>query len=66
MEAEFTYEQREEFGLEFDHGTKKKIMGENAAELYDIDIEEQKEKLAEDAISAEFDLGDQYGSATAD
>ena len=66
MEAELTPEQRDEFGLELTHDVKKKIIGENAAELYDIDIEEQKEKLANDAISAEFDLEDQYGGATAD
>lgn len=66
MEAELTDDQRDEYGLEFDLETKRKVMGENAAELYDVDIEEQKKKLADDAISAEFDLGDQYGGATAD
>jgi predicted TIM-barrel fold metal-dependent hydrolase len=66
MEAELTPEQRDEFGVELTHDIKKKIIGENAAELYDIDIEDQKEKLANDAISAEFDLEDQYGGATAD
>ena len=66
MEAELTPEQRDEFGVELTHDVKKKIIGENAAELYDIDIEERKQQFADDEISAEFDLGDQYTGATAD
>ena len=66
MEAELTSEQRDEFGVELTHDVKKKIIGENAAELYDIDIEERKQELADDEITAEFDLEDQYSGATAD
>lgn len=35
----------EETGVTFDMNVKKKILGENAARLYNIDIEAQKEKL---------------------
>lgn len=67
MNAEMTQGQREEFGVELTPEVKKKFMGENAAELYDIDIDEKKEKLKNDNISAEFDLRDQYESgATTD
>ncbi len=65
MEAEMTPEQREEYGVELDLETKKKIMGENAARLYDIDIERQKEILRDDPISDEFGLVDQYGESAA-
>lgn len=67
MEAEMTPDQRQEFGVELDLDVKKKIMGENAAKLYDIDIERQKEILRGDGVSEEFGLADQYGeSAPAD
>ncbi|WP_129114920.1 amidohydrolase family protein [Halegenticoccus tardaugens] len=66
MEAELSPEQRKEYGVEFDHETKKKVMGENAAELYDIDLEERKRQLRDDAVSAEFGLGDADGEAAAD
>ena len=65
MEAEMTPEQREEYDVELDLETKKKIMGENAARLYDIDIERQKEILRDDPISDEFGLADQYGEGAA-
>jgi hypothetical protein len=42
-------------------------MGENIADLYDIDIEERKKTFQNDAISQEFGLGDSYGApASAD
>jgi hypothetical protein len=66
MNAELTPEQREEYGLEFDLETKKKVMGENAAELYDIDIEEKKAELRDDELSRRFDLGSRYERAAAD
>ncbi len=67
MEAEMTPDQRAEFGVELDIDVKKKIMGENAARLYDIDIERQKELLRDDGVSEQFGVADQYGkSATAD
>jgi len=60
MEAELTDEHAEEYGVEFGLEAKKKLMGENIAELYDIDIEERKEQLSTDAISQEFGLNDTY------
>ncbi len=66
MEAELTDEQRDEYGVELDLETKKKIMGENAADLYDIDIEERKEALRDDDISEQFGMDDQYEEAPAD
>lgn len=56
LNAELTQEQRDEFGVALTTDVKKKIMGENAARLYDIDIEERKETLQNDAISERFDL----------
>jgi hypothetical protein len=43
---------REEFGVELTPAVKRKIMGENAARLYGIDIEAQRAKLAGDDIGA--------------
>ncbi|WP_276998250.1 amidohydrolase family protein, partial [Haloquadratum walsbyi] len=63
METELSDEQVEEYGVEFDLEAKKKLMGENIAELYDIDIEERKKQLSTDAISQEFGLGDTYDAA---
>jgi predicted TIM-barrel fold metal-dependent hydrolase len=63
MNAELTQEQRDEYGVELTTDVMKKIMGENAAELYDIDIEEKKNELQNDAISQEFDLGDRETTA---
>jgi hypothetical protein len=45
----------------------RKIMGENAAELYDIDIDEKKRQLADDDVSDRFGLQNHYSEgATAD
>jgi hypothetical protein len=63
MEAELTAEHRAEYGVEFDIATKKKVMGENAADLYDIDVEERKRALRGDDISERFDLRDDYAAA---
>lgn len=63
MEAELTPEQRAEYGVELSPEVKRKIMGENAARLYDIDIEEKRERFTDDAISREFGLGDRYAAA---
>jgi hypothetical protein len=65
MNAELTPEQRDEYGVEFDLETKRKVMGENAAELYDIDIEAKKRAFRSDEISEEFGLGEQYGADAA-
>ena len=43
---------REEFGVELTPAIKRKIMGENAARLYGIDIEAHQAKLASDDIGA--------------
>ena len=67
MNTEFSEETVEEYGVEFDLEAKKKVMGENIAELYDIDIEERKKQFQNDAISQEFGLGESYGTpASAD
>jgi hypothetical protein len=67
MNTELSDEQVEEFGVQFDLEAKKKVMGENIADLYDIDIEERKKQFRDDAISQEFGLGDSYGApASAD
>jgi hypothetical protein len=42
---------REEFGVDLTPAVKRKIMGENAARLYGIDIETQRAKLAGDDIA---------------
>lgn len=63
MNAELTQEQRDEYGIELTTEIKKKIMGENAAELYDIDIEAKKEEFQDDAISQQFGLGDSEAAA---
>ena len=60
MDAELTDEQQDEYGVELTLETKKKILGENAARLYNIDIEEKKAQLEEDDIAARFDITDQY------
>ena len=65
MDHELTPEQREEYGVEFDIETKKKVLGENAAELYDIDIEEKKRQFESDEVSEEFGLGEHYASEAA-
>ena len=65
MNAELTEEQRDEYGVELDLETKKKIMGENAAELYDIDIEAKKEQFKADDVTEEFGLADHYAGSSA-
>ena len=65
MDHELTPEQQDEYGIEFDIETKKKVLGENAAELYDIDIEEKKRQFQSDEVSEEFGLGENYASETA-
>ncbi|PSQ07606.1 amidohydrolase [Halobacteriales archaeon QS_6_71_20] len=64
MEAELTDEQRDEYGVELDVDTKRKILGENAAELYDIDIEAKKERFRDDGVTEEFGLADHYTAST--
>ncbi|MFC6765197.1 amidohydrolase family protein [Natrinema soli] len=60
MNAELTDEQRDEYGVELTTDVLKKIMGENAAELYDIDIEAKKEQFRSDDIAQEFGIADHY------
>ncbi|WP_435062925.1 amidohydrolase family protein [Halobaculum sp. EA56] len=64
MEAELTDEQRDEYGVDFGLETKRKILGENAAELYDIDIEAKKEQFRSDDVTEEFGLADHYAGGT--
>lgn len=40
----------QEYGVQLDLEAKKKILGENAAHLYGIDLEDRKAKLAQDPI----------------
>ena len=65
MNAEMTAQQKKEYGVELDIDTMKKVMGENAAELYDIDIEEKKKQFQDDAITEKFGLADHYGAPDA-
>ena len=65
MDAELTDEQRDEYDARLDIDTMKKIMGENAAELYDIDIEAKKRAFETDDISEQFGLGNHYGEPAA-
>ncbi|MWG34514.1 amidohydrolase family protein [Halomarina oriensis] len=60
MNAELTQEQRDEYGVELTTDVMKKVMGENAAELYDIDIEAKKEAFASDDVTEEFGLEAHY------
>jgi predicted TIM-barrel fold metal-dependent hydrolase len=65
MDAEMTAEQRAEFGVELTTDVKRKIMGENAARLYDVDIEAKKETFRDDEITARFGLEEEYGGTPA-
>ena len=65
MNAEMTDDQKAEYGVELSIDVMKKVMGENAAELYDIDIEEKKEQFKNDQISQQFGLGEHYGAPSA-
>ncbi len=65
MNAELTDEQKQEYGVELSTDVMKKLMGENAAELYDIDIEDKKEQFRSDPITERFGLGDHYGTTGA-
>ena len=65
MNAELTDEQKDEYGVELTTDVMRKIMGENAADLYDIDIEAKKREFASDAVTEEFGLEDHYGGADA-
>jgi predicted TIM-barrel fold metal-dependent hydrolase len=50
MKFELPDELRKEYGVDLDLTAKRKILGETAARLYDIDIEAQKAKLATQPI----------------
>ena len=41
-----------EFGVSLTLDVKRKILGENAARIYGIDIDAQKKELAKDAVAA--------------
>jgi predicted TIM-barrel fold metal-dependent hydrolase len=52
MAFEFPDDLRKEFGVSLTMDVKKKILGENAARLYGIDIHGRKKELAHDAVAA--------------
>src|SRR5699024_566536 len=58
IEFELPEDIKEETGADINLSIKKKILGENIARLYDIDIDKQKEKLKNDEIAKKI------GSAT--
>ena len=70
LDSELTPEQEAEYGVDFGLEAKKKILGENAAQLYGIDIDQKKRDLEVDAVSEEYDLSAMYsnspGGAVAD
>ena len=47
---------KKEYGVDLTMETKKKILGENAARLWGIDIEQQKKKLQNDEIAKRFKI----------
>jgi len=51
MKFELPDELKKEYNVDLDLAAKKKILGENAALLYGINIEEQKQKLAAQPVS---------------
>ncbi|MGM0604527.1 MAG: amidohydrolase family protein [Halobacteriota archaeon] len=61
VNAELTEDQQAEYGVDFGMETKRKILGENAAELYDIDIERKKREFQSDRVTQEFGLESHYG-----
>ncbi|WP_077614322.1 amidohydrolase family protein [Caenibacillus caldisaponilyticus] len=50
IEFELPEDIKQETGVDLTMDVKKKILGENIARLYDIDIEAQKEKLRDDVL----------------
>ncbi|MEF8790407.1 MAG: amidohydrolase family protein [Haloarculaceae archaeon] len=65
IESELTEADRQEYGVEWGIEQKKKVMGGNAAELYDINIEAKKETFRDDDITAKFGLEEHYGGTAA-
>jgi len=63
MEAELTPEQEAEYGTQLTLDVKRKILGENAAALYDIDLEAKRRAFEDDELSERFDLGERYAEA---
>jgi uncharacterized protein len=47
---------KKEYGVDLTFETKKKILGENAAKLWGIDIEQQKKKLKNDELAKKLRL----------
>jgi len=62
IESELTPEDKTEYGVDWDLEAKRKVMGENAAKLYDIDIDAKRRAFQEDNISGQFGLEDHYGA----
>lgn len=63
MNTEFSAEEIEEYGTQFDLSAKKKFLGENLASLYDIDLEKRVKSIQSDAISREHGLEETYQNA---
>ena len=55
---------QEEFGVELTPAIKRKIMGENAARLYGIDIKERRASLSGDGISARLSAASAQAGAS--
>ncbi|MCS7095127.1 MAG: amidohydrolase family protein [Thaumarchaeota archaeon] len=56
LKFELPKDVEKEYGVELTLETKKKILGENAAKLWGIDVNEAKKKLAEDAIAKQYNI----------
>ena len=50
MNFELPDDIRDEYGVELSLETKRKVLGENAARLYEIDISARREELRQDPI----------------
>ena len=58
IEFELPEDIRDEYGVELTLETKRKVLGENAARLYGIDIPARRQRLAEDPIGLQLAAAD--------
>lgn len=56
LKFELPEDLKKEYGVDLTMEIKKKILGENAARLWGIDIEEQKKKLKNDEIAKKYNV----------
>ena len=54
MNFELPDDVREEYGVELSLETKRKVLGENAAGLYGMDIASRREALSQDPIGRQL------------